>query len=285
MSSIKKYVGGDTKEWLKFGETNALPNEISSASNISVDFGDCSSVNSILYSQQQDIEKLKRNVSWLALHGGGGGSGGSGGGTVARKASCTILINGISKEVAITEGQTVYVTLSNFKGSSTSVPWKVTMTFDGSAIYTGSKTQGSQTTITIPIAWSSISRFFEGTGKTKNHLMSVLATYHDDETSLDGSVQLDSYVYIPTITCVFTARDSYNVSHAATELTATLAIDTALMGTFKLKMTSTAYDKELVYDSFEFNKTTDSATFVIDNFIDAFKVEGKPQHGVYSSII
>lgn len=40
MSSIKKYIGGDVKEWVKFGETNVLPDTISSANNISVDFGD-----------------------------------------------------------------------------------------------------------------------------------------------------------------------------------------------------------------------------------------------------
>ena len=50
MSSIKKYISGDTKDWVKFGETNVAPNELSDANNISVDFGNRDSVNSLLYS-------------------------------------------------------------------------------------------------------------------------------------------------------------------------------------------------------------------------------------------
>lgn len=81
---------------------------------------------------------MKRNVAWLALH-GGGGSGGSGGGTVARKASCTILINETSTTVSIVENQDLLVTLSNFKGSGTTIPWSVVIKFDNSTIYSVSK--------------------------------------------------------------------------------------------------------------------------------------------------
>ena len=282
MSSIKKYIGGDKKEWVTFGETNIYPNDLSNANNISVDFGECESVNSLLYSQQKDIEELKRNVSWLALHGGGGSGGSSGGGNV-RKASCQITINDSSKEVSVSEGQTIYVRLSKFKGSSTTVPWNIKIAFDDQNIYTGSKTQGAYDTITVPIAWSLVSRFFEGTGKLKNHLMTVQATYKDEDTQMEGSGTLGAYVYIPTITVKLTTKDQYNVDDSSSELTASVVIDTALKGKFKLRVQSTSYNKFLDYDSFEFDKTTDSVTFQIYDFIAAFKEDDAPQPGVYSS--
>lgn len=283
MSSIKKYVGGDKKEWVTFGETNIYPNYLSNANNISVDFGECESVNSLLYSQQKDIEELKRNVSWLALHGGGGSGGSGGAGGNIRKASCQITINDSSKEVSVSEGQTIYVRLSKFKGSSTTVPWNIKIAFEDQNIYAGAKTQGEYDTITVPISWSLVSRFFDGTGKFKNHLMTVQATYKDEDTQIEGSGTLGAYVYIPTITVKLTTKDQYNVDGLQSDLTASVIIDTALKGKFKLRVQSTTYNKFLDYDSFEFDKTTDSATFQINDFIDAFKEDDKPQPGVYSS--
>lgn len=175
---------------------------------------------------------MKRNVAWLALHGGGGSGGSGSGGTVARKASCTILINDTSTTVSIAEGQSLDVTLSNFKGSGTTIPWNVAIKFDNSTIYSASKSQGEFDKITIQVSWSSIRRFFEGSGKTKSHQIEVTAKYNDEETAITGSAALLSYVYIPTIECKITTRDSYNADDPEVNLTAAIEIDSALTGDF-----------------------------------------------------
>ena len=55
MSSIKKYLQGDVKDWVKIAETNAFGDELSNANNISVDFGEHQSVNKVLLSHDEDI--------------------------------------------------------------------------------------------------------------------------------------------------------------------------------------------------------------------------------------
>lgn len=83
------------------------------------------------------------------------------------------------------------------------------------------------------MSWSSISRFFEGSGKTKSHQMEVTARYNDEETAITGSASILSYVYIPTIECKITTKDSYKSDDTSPgALTATVEIDSALTGNF-----------------------------------------------------
>jgi len=82
MSSIKKYTEG---QWKKFAETNKNAKNLTTI----VD-GKEVSIEQAIQNLANDTTSLKRNVAWLALH-GGGGSGGSG--PTTRSASATIKVN------------------------------------------------------------------------------------------------------------------------------------------------------------------------------------------------
>ena len=86
MSVFRKY-DSKTNSWEPVASADATT--VFSGNPILTD-GETQSVEDILIKDRNDIEKLKKNVSWLALHGGGGG-GGWGGGSGDSKATVQIL--------------------------------------------------------------------------------------------------------------------------------------------------------------------------------------------------
>ena len=86
MAFIKKY-NPSTDKWEIISSTNAAGIYTKDESLLEIG----NNVDTVLHNLKEDVDYLKRNVSWLAKYGGGGsgGSGGSGGGVEA-----SIIVNG-----------------------------------------------------------------------------------------------------------------------------------------------------------------------------------------------
>lgn len=77
MSILKKY-NSEIDQWEPVA-SNEASGIFTTRKALTQNNGDIVSIEDVLVQNIEDIENLKRNVSWLALHGGGGGGYGSGG--------------------------------------------------------------------------------------------------------------------------------------------------------------------------------------------------------------
>lgn len=143
------------------------------------------SVDDVLERHEEDIDKLKRNVSWLAKH-GGGGSGGSGGSTVT-EATCKITVN--EKE----NGSQIILTNSGLSIKLNDIDvkitgnWKVSISIGSTQIYTGSAS------FVNPTILLSANKIYDN---LTNHtgLLHVTATYEDENKGIYGSASWDGTV-------------------------------------------------------------------------------------------
>lgn len=157
------------------------------------------SVEDVLLAQQNEIDTLKGNVSWLAKNGGGGngGSGGGGGGGTTppaiSEATCEILVNGNasgSKTILNKSGFTIF-----FKDISVQADknWQVNITINGFQI---AVRQVNRTNNTIILAYEDIVKLPNGDNTLTNHAgtMTITASYEDDINSIYGSAYWSSEI-------------------------------------------------------------------------------------------
>lgn len=115
MSVFRRY-NEQTKRWEPVASSDAT--SVFSGNPILTEEGKTSNVEEILIKDRQDIELLKKNVSWLAKHGGGGGFGtGSG-------AAATV-------QILSPTDYTTPITNLVWKPNISSIPVKVVSTYSG----------------------------------------------------------------------------------------------------------------------------------------------------------
>jgi len=188
MSQIKKFYNNG---WKKFAETNehakAIPTSFKDVA------GDTLNVEDVLANQQADIDKLKKNVAWLALHGGGGSGGGGVGGTTTARA--TILVDNLSTGATINlkENMDLPVVLNNIRPLTESPAWNVTISIGGSTILSTSMTYKSNS-VTIPY-----DKLKKNVSSEQSKTLTVNATYSDDENAVSGSATWSGKIRIAAI--------------------------------------------------------------------------------------
>lgn len=177
MASIKKYNDGEW-EVAASGDSSGIsvtdPELLNEEESVI-------SVEEALKRQKGDIETLKRNVSWLALHGGGGGGWGPGGGSSSSEASCTLYLNNIASggEVVVDERSGLTIRLADLKAEHQK-NWTVTVMIAGQIVV---NTTASYLNPTIYIALSKFKHLLT------NHVgnISVGASYSDESNGIYGS--------------------------------------------------------------------------------------------------
>lgn len=158
--------------------------------SLQVEGKDVTSVEDALLRQQQDIDKLKGNVSWLAKNGGGGnGGGGTGGpGTTpgVSEATCEILVNNNptgTRTILNESGLTIY-----FKDISAQLNknWVVRIDINGITI---ANKNVNRINNTIILPYKEVVKLPDGSDTLTNHAgrLTINASYEDDTNSIYGT--------------------------------------------------------------------------------------------------
>ncbi len=199
MGNIKKYNG---KEWDVVATNNSRDIVIDGLTTNE----NSMSLNDVLQKHNDDIEKLKRNVAWLALHGGGGSGGSGGGGGGSYEATCTISVNGSESnenELLIGKDDKIDILFSRFSSNAKN-SWVVEIRL-GSVLVKTSYVSSSNPAITL--------KYEDLASKmsTLTSSISITANYNDDNKGVYGSVSYVNNLMLNT--CELTTEESINVEH------------------------------------------------------------------------
>lgn len=136
MANIKKF-NPDTQSWETWA-SNSASGVYSVNPTLLPEEEQAITVEDALVRDREDIELMKKNISWLALHGGSGGSGGGGGGEPDVTSSIEILDQNLNPTKTIIwkeNSRSVHYQINSSKASNL---FKVSATLDGRVIYTES---------------------------------------------------------------------------------------------------------------------------------------------------
>lgn len=197
MGNIKKYNG---KNWDVVATNNSRDIVIDGLTTNENPI----SLNDVLQKHNNDIEKLKRNVAWLALH-GGGGSGGSGGGS-SYEATCVISVNGSESsenELLIGKDDKIDILFSKFSSNAKN-SWIVEIRL-GSILVKTLYVSSSNPAITLKYE-DLVSKMTSLTSS-----ISISANYNDDNKGVYGSVSYVNNLMLNT--CELITEESVNVEH------------------------------------------------------------------------
>lgn len=138
MGTIRKY-DEESKQWKVISTSDASTISVRSE-KLLPEGTEETNVEQVLMNIQDDLELIKGNIAWLALHGGGGSGGGTGGGTV----DATIVVNGYPTGTAITfdEKQNLVIEVQS---SQSNLKWDISASGSNKLI----KSSGSTTKMTI----------------------------------------------------------------------------------------------------------------------------------------
>lgn len=166
------------------------------------------SVDTVLERQNEDISLLKRNVAWLAKHGGGGSGGSGGGGGLITEATCDITVNGVATGGQVmVDNNGLIITLNNISAQTPRM-WNVVVRVGVTQIAQGTASF-TNPVITIPL--DKISKYLI------NHAgnLYVGASYEDDTNGIYGSASWNGSV-IENIVNIATTNASFNYEGLAT---------------------------------------------------------------------
>lgn len=166
------------------------------------------SVHDVLAKHDDDIARLKRNVSWLALHGGGGG--GSGGGSSSGSINnCVIKVNG---KISPGNGYIVEsvdnafsITLQDFT-YQTNKSWNVKIVCQNNTVLETTVRQ-TQTESQLSIAPSLLSKFIKN---NKINDLIVYADFSDEDNGVYGSSQWKGSIVDPKISLSLICSERIN---------------------------------------------------------------------------
>ena len=201
MSNIKKHVN-DSWKVLASGQATGI-----SVKNTKLleEGEELTSVDAVLEKHEDDINKLYRNVAWLALNGGGGSGGGSGSGGGISEAFCTISVNGMdSGSEVVMDKSGLQISLNNINVALRK-NWTVNVRIGSLQVATA---QASFVDNTIFVDTSKISGFLTN---HKGNLY-INATYEDEGNGIYGAAKwegslIESIVNISTTNEAFTLED------------------------------------------------------------------------------
>ena len=274
MGSIKRY-NKETKQWEIIASGNA--SEISSSVPELLDPGEINqSVDKSLTKLNEKVETLKRNVSWLAEHGGGGSGGGD------YTASIAITNGGIttSEGINILYSSTKEVKLDYLiTALKNNQKFTISVSLDGNNIIKNQEGwSGTPGSLLIP----DIAKF----SASNNHSVVVTATDADGLnatpymlTVIESSINLKSSVSSVTATIGLAYKITYTVTNKV------LGSDTSLIVTNITNGVSKTYElgkfsstEPLLYDVDFFSLFTGTPTAGSSYTIEAFaqtSVDGK----------
>ena len=274
MGSIKRY-NKETKQWEIIASGNA--SEISSSVPELLDPGEINqSVDKSLTKLNEKVETLKRNVSWLAEHGGGGSGGGD------YTASIAITNGGIttSEGINILYSSTKEVKLDYLiTALKNNQKFTISVSLDGNNII---KNQEGWSGIPGSLLIPDIAKF----SASNNHSVVVTATDADDLnatpymlTVIESSINLKSSVSSVAATIGLAYKITYTVTNKV------LGSDTSLIVTNITNGVSKTYElgkfsstEPLLYDVDFFSLFTGTPTAGSSYTIEAFaqtSIDGK----------
>lgn len=166
------------------------------------------SVDTVLERQNEDISLLKRNVAWLAKHGGGGSGPGGGGGGSITEATCDITVNGVASGGQVMVDNNGLVIALNNISAQTPRMWNIVVRVGVTQIAQGSASFTSPV-MTIPL--DKISKYLI------NHAgnLYIGASYEDDTNGIYGSASWNGSV-VENIVNIATTNASFNYEGLST---------------------------------------------------------------------
>jgi hypothetical protein len=192
MSNIKKKQGNS---WKVLASGNATGISVENPKLLE-DGESITSVDKVLAKHEENIAKLQRNVSWLALHGGGGSGGGSGssGGSSSdlTEATCNITVNSNESGTPVyMSSEGLVITLNNISSKATK-NWTVFVYIGTSLV---KQTSASFTSDSVYITYDEVAKYL--TNHSGN--LRVTASYEDDDNSIYGASSWTGAVYESTV--------------------------------------------------------------------------------------
>ena len=166
------------------------------------------SVDTVLERQNEDISLLKRNVAWLAKHGGGGSGGSGGGGGSITEATCDITVNGVpTGGQVMVDNNGLIIALNNISAQTPRM-WSIVVRVGVTQIAQGTASF-TNPVITIPL--DKISKYLI------NHAgnLYVGASYEDDTNGIYGSASWNGSV-VENIVNIATTNASFNYEGLST---------------------------------------------------------------------
>ena len=252
MGNIKKYNG---REWDVVATNNSKDIVIDGLTTNANPI----SLNDVLQKHNEDIEKLKRNVAWLALHGGGGSGGNGGGGSY--EATCTISVNGSesnTNDLLIGKDDKIEILLSKFSNNAKN-SWVVDIRLGSILVKT---LYVSYSNPNITLKYDDLASKMDSLSTTLN----ITANYNDDNKGIYGNA---SYVRnLMLNTCELTTEESINVEHTKImETTITYGYEVPKTGLYKLtiKVLSNGEEYAKYEEDITIDVVKDTFSYVIGN--------------------
>lgn len=208
-------------------------------------------LDNILEQHQTDITTLKKNVAWLALH-GGGGSGGSGSGGGISEATCTILVNdNITGSDVILSADGITIKLVDM--TQVTGRWNINIRVGSVTIYT---TTASLSDNFINVSYDR----FEGQLKDYKGNLIVTASYENDTEGLYGSESWEGKIIEGSVSISTAKEHSINVNNLLTS-GITYTHSAGLIGEYVLSFVVTNTDTSNIIHAYSKNITiTDTST-------------------------
>lgn len=252
MGNIKKY-NGDGWDVIA---TNNSRNIV--VDDLSVNDSEKTSLNNILTKHNSDIDLLKKNVAWLALH-GGGGSGGSGGGVNSSEATCKIKVNGKDEgetdKIKISKNENIIIVFSNFSSNARN-SWNVVISLDGKIIRNRYVSVNNNTII---LNYEDIIN----NSSNLNLTLTINAYYTDEFKGIYGSVNYTSSIFVNTCELLVDTTISVNIN-SINSTYVTYKYKVPIPGNYTLNI-------DIKKDNENFN--TISENYVINSLESEIKIE------------
>lgn len=118
MGAVRVY-DKDLKQWIVVSTSDANATSVRSE-KLLPEGTEVTNVEQVLMDMRDEIDTMKGNISWLALHGGGGSGGGTGGGSV----SAEVMVNGLPTGSSIVLENDLQITVQSNSGS---LLWDITV--------------------------------------------------------------------------------------------------------------------------------------------------------------
>ena len=210
MANIKKY-NPDSQNWETWA-SNSASGVYSDNPTLLPEDENSVTVEDALVRDREDIETMKKNISWLALHGGRGGGGG--GGTDGSDIVNTIQV--YDQNNRLIEKELVWKSDYNhifceISSSKTSNKFTITATLDGNIIY-------RQSGIAVGKKSIAINRINAYSSDSRHTLRISISDSYDNSTSTDPISILETNVKL------FKSTDTYIVNKNELTQGATLGI-------------------------------------------------------------
>lgn len=170
------------------------------------------SVHDVLAKHDDDIARLKRNVSWLALHGGGGGGGSGSGSSSGSANNCVIKVNGKTSPdsgyIVDSVDNAISITLQDFT-YQTNKSWNVKIVCQNNTVLDTTVRQ-TQTESQLSISPALLSKFIKN---NKINDLIVYADFSDEDNGVYGSSQWKGSIVDPKISLSLSCseRINYNI--------------------------------------------------------------------------